>query len=92
MGLIQDIEALFDKVKAGIEARGVGTDVSDLVNRAKEQGTQLLKDAGHDAEEDAQTAESDVHDATAAPSEDISTPVPDSTGDPAVPDPSAPTA
>lgn len=65
MGLIQDIEALFDKVKSGIEARGVATDVSDLVNVAKAQGTQLLKEAGHDVAEDVATVAEDVREVTA---------------------------
>lgn len=75
MGLIQDIEKLFEKVKAGIEARGVATDVSDLVNVAKGQATQLLKDAGHDVEVDAQTVVADVHEATAPSDADPDVPI-----------------
>lgn len=77
MGLIQDIHAEFDKLLAGVKARGIGTDVSDLVDQGKAQVTQLLTEAGHDVEADAQTAEADVHDATAPAADAASTPAPD---------------
>ena len=63
MGLIQDIEKVLDELKAKLTGKvssEIKTDVQALVDDGKAQATQLLKEAGADAQADASKAAGDA--------------------------------
>jgi ABC-type phosphate/phosphonate transport system substrate-binding protein len=63
VGLLQDVENVFDALKAKLGAKvpaEVTADVHGLIEDGKAQATQLLKEAGADASADAAKAAGDA--------------------------------